>query len=195
MSYGDASTKNNVKYCRKCTTPTILWHWVDENTIIILGQNGQDYEIKFNDIYVKCRKCGTVTYEVSDVADMLQYAAEKSIRPRTTAISSTIPNPYRLNSVDRNALLAKLSKNQKQVYSLLVEQGRKVNVKSVAERVALPKKIIESHIKTIKDKIKEINPNFGEYRYVETTAQTVDNKEELEALHLTGNIKENSIRA
>ncbi|MFA4998607.1 MAG: hypothetical protein WC514_01155 [Candidatus Paceibacterota bacterium] len=169
---------------KKCACGNILWEWIEDDKIKILGTNGQDYEVGFNYIYLKCKKCGKITYEHSSIADDLGDMAERANKFPTISSTAVVYDHYRLNTFDREILLSKLSEKQKEIYDLLAGQDffHRISTEEIAKMVKLPEDRVCQHIKSIELEIKKINPNFGKFKYTKTFVRSAANKDELESL-------------
>jgi len=153
--------KNNKNF-KVCDYGNVLWERIDDDTVKILGANGQDYEIGFNYIDLICKKCGKRICKQSEIAEII---SELFIRTSKTlkglSVTSSEEKPYTLiSSFDRENILKTLSEAQGKIFRILMENDWRINQKEIAKKIGLPKDIVAKHIKVINEKIKKIKPNF-----------------------------------
>jgi hypothetical protein len=155
-------TRHKDKY-KKCNCGNPLWEWVDDDTIKILGQKGQDYEVRFIDIDLVCNQCGKRVCARSDIAETIENLFQRTSKTvKSISTTSIEEKPYSLiSNFDKKTISKNLSEKQKEIFRILTEGGQKIGEDEMAQKIGLPKEIISHHIAAITAEIKKIKPNFG----------------------------------
>jgi len=177
------NSDNKITQCPKCKE--VLWHWVDENRIKILGRNGQTYETTFIHINLIC-KCREEVSARSNLADQFMDFLKIMSRGMSDFIDvEEEENPYSLLSkTEKDNVSKNLSEKQKQIFEILCnEKSGKIEffkynqkeqeniIKEIAKDIRVPEK---KHIEFIRDEVKKIKPDFHQrittYKMITRTA-------------------------
>jgi len=158
----------NMYECLYCKESRNLFRFMDEDTIHILGRQGE-YIVNFNSVEVICKKCGKKNYVTSNVADdVKKLFADRVKKNDEKAIAyikekSLLSIPYSILSIsEKDRVFQKLSEKQRNIFNYLVSE-KNTNIDRIMKKFRLNEITVIEDVKTITNAILETKPNFKQY--------------------------------
>jgi len=158
-------------YYEKCPNPkckAVLWEWIDEDTVRILGYS-EEYVIGFNHIDLVCRECKKPIHKVSKIAGFLKKYLEEDVsknRDTYEYVKSKGLN-FRayglLSSIEKLKIEKDLTPIQKRMFDFIIKDAP---MDKFVKEVGLSKDMFEKEFDAIREKIKKIKPDFKYYRNI-----------------------------